>query len=36
MLDLFVEEENGNISDLYLCNDLKNQEKITPDYNLFI
>ncbi len=34
-LDLFIEEKNGNVTDIYLCNDLKTQEKIAPDYNLY-
>ncbi|EGV43615.1 hypothetical protein BZARG_2637 [Bizionia argentinensis JUB59] len=34
-LNLFFEENDDRVTDIYLCNDLKHEEKITPRYAMY-
>ena len=34
-LDLFFEEDNGEVTDVYLCNKLETEEKISPKYEMY-
>ncbi|GGG51870.1 hypothetical protein [Bizionia arctica] len=35
VLNLFFEETNGEVTDIYLCNNLKHDKKIKPKYSMY-